>query len=147
MIRTVVCEKNGCSGNRFRLQSSNDNVMLTCSECGADYEHYTGENDYIMMSNCSKCNNDIFKVFKDTEDNNLYVKCCECGAPPDNIYLDSDGMQVSYEGKLLNDIRKSINSLGQNISSLETKIEGLEGGQGILEESLAYINRYLVEHN
>ena len=37
--------------------------------------------------------------------------------------------------------------LEQRICNLELKLQDLESGQGILEESLAYINRYLVEKN
>ena len=37
--------------------------------------------------------------------------------------------------------------LDQRICNLEVKLQDLEGSQGILEESLAYINRYLVEKN
>ncbi|NRZ51374.1 hypothetical protein DFR95_000002 [Clostridium beijerinckii] len=35
--------------------------------------------------------------------------------------------------------------IDQRICSLEMKIDGLEKGQELLEESLAYINRYMSE--
>ena len=62
-------------------------------------------------------------------------------------YIDSDGIQVSYESKLLNDIKELLYLLEQRMYNLEVKVQSLESSQGILEESLAYINRYLVEKN
>ena len=103
--------------------------------------------DFIILSNCSKCNNDTFKVFRDTEKEGIYAKCVECGSTPEKIYIDSDGIQVSYEVKLLNDIKELMYQLEQRICNVEVKLQDLEGSQGILEESLAYINRYLVEKN
>ena len=56
-------------------------------------------------------------------------------------------MQVSYEAKLLNDIKELMHQLDQRIYSLEQKVQEIESGQNILEESLAYINKYIVEKN
>ena len=81
------------------------------------------------------------------EKEGIYAKCTECGGTPEKIYIDSDGIQVSYEAKLLNDIKELMYQLDQRICNLEVKLQDLEGSQGILEESLAYINRYLVEKN
>ena len=81
------------------------------------------------------------------EKEGIYAKCVECGSTPEKIYIDSDGIQVSYEAKLLNDIKELMYQLDQRICNLEVKLQDLEGSQGILEESLAYINRYLVEKN
>ena len=44
-------------------------------------------------------------------------------------------------------IKELMYQLDQRICNLEVKLQDLEGSQGILEESLAYINRYLVEKN
>ena len=81
------------------------------------------------------------------EKEGIYAKCVECGSTPEKIYIDSDGIQVSYEAKLLNDIKELMYLLEQRICNLEVKLQDLESSQGILEESLAYINRYLVEKN
>ena len=58
-----------------------------------------------MLSICSKCNNDGFKIYRDTESNNVYLKCSKCGSPPEKIYIDVDGNQISYETKVLNDVK------------------------------------------
>ena len=121
--------------------------MLTCEHCKGKYEFDISYYDFIILSNCSKCNNDTFKVFRDTEKEGIYAKCVECGSTPEKIYIDSDGIQVSYEAKLLNDIKELMYLLEQRICNLEVKLQDLESSQGILEESLAYINRYLVEKN
>ena len=39
------------------------------------------------------------------------------------------------------------NKIEQRIYGMEVKIQDLQGSQNILEESLAYINKYLVEKN
>lgn len=145
MIRTVVCEKDGCSGNRFYLESEEDNLKLVCAQCESRYNIDVSNNDYIMMPNCSSCNNDTFKVYKDIEKNNIYVKCSKCGAVPEKIYVDLDGVQVSYEAKLLSDIKQIMNLVEQRIYNLEVNVKDLERSQNVLEQSLAYINRYLVE--
>ena len=147
MIRTVVCEKEGCSGNIFSIESEDGRLKLICKNCSSEYYLDTNYYDFIMLSICSKCNNDTFKVFRDTEKEGIYAKCTECGGTPEKIYIDSDGIQVSYEVKLLNDIKELMYQLDQRICNLEVKLQDLEGSQGILEESLAYINRYLVEKN
>lgn len=61
------------------------------------------------------------------------------------IYIDDEGVQVTYEAKLLQDIKQFMYQIDQRICSLEMKIDGLEKGQELLEESLAYINRYMSE--
>lgn len=98
-----------------------------------------------MLSNCEKCNNDTFKVFSDVEKDGLYAKCTKCGCPPEKVFIDDEGTQVSYEVKLLNDIKQLMNQIDQRVCNLEMKVEGLEKGQELLEESLAYINKYMSE--
>mgnify|MGYP004444311437 FL=1 len=147
MIRTVVCEKDGCSGNKFLIETESGYLKLTCDNCGSKYELGTKWYEFVILSNCSCCNNNTFKVFKDTESENVYIKCTKCGEAPDKIYVDEDGVQISYEGKILSDIKEAISLMERRMSSLEGKLQGLEAGQNVLEESLAYINRYLVEKN
>ena len=145
MIRTVVCEKEGCSGNKFYIEHVDDKLYAICKECGNKYTFDVGYYDFTMISSCSQCNNNVFKLFRDIENGGVYAKCTECGAPPEKIYLDSDGVQISYEGKLLHDIRQIMNQVDQRVCNLEVKIQTMEHGQEILEESLAYINKYIVE--
>ena len=147
MIRTIVCEKDGCSGNEFSIETQNGYLRLICENCKSKYEIEMNYHDYIILSNCSKCNNDTFKVFRNTENNNIYIKCTECGDSPEKVYIDADGVQVSYQSKLLNDIKELMVLIDGRISSLEGEIVNLESSQEVLEESLAYINRYLVEKN
>ena len=82
MIRTVVCEKEGCSGNTFFIETQGNNLVLTCEHCKSKYEFDISYYDFIILSNCSKCNNDTFKVFRDTEKEGIYAKCVECGSTP-----------------------------------------------------------------
>ena len=147
MIRTIVCEKDGCSGNEFMIETENGYLKLTCDKCKSKYEVDVSFYDFVILSNCSKCNNDKFKIFRDTETNNVYIKCTKCGDAPQKVYVDADGVQISYEAKLLNEIKESILLMERRLSTLEGKIQGVESGQAVLEESLAYINRYLVEKN
>ncbi|GAB6168554.1 hypothetical protein JCM1393_10140 [Clostridium carnis] len=147
MIRTVVCEKEGCSSNRFYIQNKDNRLELICNQCKAKYQLDISQHDFIMLPNCSKCNNEIFKVFKDTEKKSVYAKCIECGGIPEKVYIDSDGIQVSYEGKLLNSIKETMELVEQRMHNLEVNVKDLEQGQGLLEQSLAYINRYLVNQN
>ena len=48
---------------------------------------------------------------------------------------------------LLNDVKDLLYKIEQRIYGMEVKIQDLQGSQNILEESLAYINKYLVEKN
>lgn len=143
MIRTVVCEKEGCDGNSFHIFTEDNNLIVVCKECGTKYNFDVSYYDFIMLSSCSYCNNDTFKIFKDTEKEGVYAKCTKCGNPPEKIYIDSDGSQVSYENKRLNDIREIIYRLDQRICNMETRLESLQDGQELLEESLAYINKFM----
>ena len=77
----------------------------------------------------------------------IYIECTKCGNSPEKVYIDLDGVQVSYEAKLLNDIKQIMNLVEQRIYNLEVNVKDLESSQNILEQSLAYINRYLVEKN
>lgn len=141
-----MCQKEGCCGNKFFIETINDNLQITCKDCGTKYLFDISYYDFIMLSNCSKCNNDTFKLFKDVEKEGIYAKCTECGAPPEKVYIDSDGIQVSYESKLLHDIKELMYQVDQRICNLEVKVEAMERGQDVLEESLAYINKYIVEN-
>lgn len=143
MIRTVVCEKEGCAGNSFYIKNVDDTLCVGCVKCDRAKEFELGRQQYIMLSNCCNCNNDTFKVFKDTDSNRIYVKCIKCGNPPEQVYVDVDGNQVSYETKILNDMREIVYRTDQTLQSLEKKIEALENGQELLEQSLAYVTKFL----
>ena len=145
MIRTVVCQREGCCGNKFYIETIDNNLQLTCKECENKYLFDISYYDFIMISSCSKCSNDTFKVFRDEEKEGVYAKCTECGNPPEKIYIDSDGIQVSYEIKLLHDIKELMYQVDQRVCNLELKVGDLERGQDVLEQSLAYINRYIIE--
>lgn len=144
MIKTVVCKKEGCSGNQFYIETINNKLKIICRECRTENIIDMNNNEFIMLSNCSKCDGNIFKLFIDLETNKVYVKCIKCGAPPDMVYVDEDGVQVTYEDKILQSIKEIMNRVDQRVCNLEMKIDGIEKGQDILEESLAYINKYLV---
>lgn len=144
MIRTVVCKKDGCSGNGFRISMEDGKLKAVCCECGSEYIYDTNFYDYNILSHCSKCNNDIFKLFRDSDNGHIYIKCNECGSLPDKVYIDTEGIQITYEEHLLQEIRHLMQQIDQRICNVEMKIDSLEKGQELLEESLAYINKYMV---
>ena len=143
MIRTVVCEKEGCAGNSFYIKNVDNTLSICCVKCEGIENFEADKQQYIMLSNCCSCNNDTFKVFKDTESNRVYVKCIKCGNPPDQVYIDVDGNQVSYNTKILNDMREIVYRVDQTLQSLEKKVEALESGQELLEQSLAYVTKFV----
>lgn len=145
MIRTVVCKKDGCNGNEFYIQTEDNKLKLTCKECGSIYYNNITCYDFIMLSNCEKCNNDTFKIFQDASKNSIYAKCTKCGSPPEKIFIDAEGIQVSYDAKLLQDIKQLMYQIDQRVCNLEMKLGDLEKGQELLEESLAYINKYMAQ--
>lgn len=144
MIKTVVCKKEGCSGNQFYIEMIENRLQITCRECKTQTIIDVDNNEYIILSNCSECNNDIFKLFMDSKTGKVYIKCLKCGAPPEMVYIDDDGVQVSYETKLLQNIKELMNKIDQRMCNFEIKIGAIEKGQDILEESLAYINKYII---
>lgn len=145
MIRTVVCQKEGCCGNKFYIETIDNNLQAVCRECESKYLFNTSSYDFTMISSCTSCKNDTFKLFRDIDKEEIYAKCSECGAPPDKLYLDADGVQVSYEAKILHEIKDIMCKVDQRVCNLELKIEATERGQGMIEESLAYINKYIIE--
>ncbi|MGG7079566.1 hypothetical protein [Clostridium sardiniense] len=147
MIRTVVCQKEGCSGNKFQIETIDNNIQATCRECGSKYLYEAGSDGYEILSTCVSCKNDTFKLFRDINANKIYCKCSECGDPPERIFIDADGIQIPYETKLLQDLKNHMHSIDQRLCNLDIKIENLDRGQSILEESLAYINKYIVEQS
>lgn len=144
MIKTVVCHKEGCCGNEFYIKTINNSLEVTCRECNNKYLFDVSNYDFVILSNCSRCNNNIFKLFHDNEKNQIYARCTECGEPPEKIFLDEDGIQVSYESKLLEEIKMTMSLVEQRMCNLEMKLESLEKSQDVIEESLAYINKYIV---
>lgn len=146
-MRTVVCQREGCSGNEFYIETQDGNLEITCKECKnkslIDVSFY----EFIMISGCSSCKNDTFKLFRDVDKEGIYVKCTECGEPPEKIYIDADGIQVSYEAKLLNEVKDLMHQIEQRVYNLQMRVETMERGQQILEESLAYINKYIIEQS
>lgn len=145
MIRTIVCQREGCNGNAFYINNQDGEIQLVCKECNSEYNYNSENNSILVLSNCSNCNNDTFKVFKDTESDAIYAKCIICGNPPENIYVDADGNQISYETKVLNDVKDIVYRVEQRINTLERDIENLGSGQVLIEQSVAYINQFLSE--
>ena len=145
MITTFVCEKEGCSGNKFYIETIDDKIQVTCIECNKKYLFRSNLSDCAVVSSCTGCNNDTFKLYKDDKNEIVYAKCIKCGEVPEKIYIDSDGTQISYNEKLLNDIKILMNMLEQRICNLDQKIQGVERGQCLLEESIAYINKYIIK--
>ena len=83
----------------------------------------------------------MFKVWL-TSSKELFTKYEE--VEPIELYNSSE---TEYETKVLNDVKDLLYKIEQRIYGMEVKIQDLQGSQNILEESLAYINKYLVEKN
>lgn len=146
MIRTVVCHKEGCSGNKFYIETIENKIKATCKECNSEYLYdVRDDNGYELVASCTSCKNDSFKLFRDINKKKIYAKCSECGNPPERIFVDPDGIQISYETKLLQEIKDELTGVNQRLCNLDIKVENVDRGQSILEESLAYVNKYIVE--
>ena len=145
MIRTVVCHKEGCCGNKFFIETIDNKIKATCRECESEYLYDTGNDGYELLSTCESCKNDTFKLFRNINNNKIYAKCSECGDPPERIFVDPDGIQITYDTKLMHEIKQQLHTIDQRLCNLNIKVEDIERGQSILEESLAYINKYILE--
>ena len=145
MITTIVCREDGCDSNCFYVKDGDEKLQLTCTKCNKAWDITRNKRMFIMLSNCCSCTNETFKVFKDTENNDIFVKCVKCGNPPEKVYIDDDGVQVSYEIKVLNDMKYNLYKLNENLENLSDRIKNLESGQEILEQSLAYMTKFLSE--
>lgn len=77
MVNTVVCKKEGCIGNRFKISVQRLKVILICTECRT-YEKYDKELNSMVPTICSKCGGEVFKVCKDVEKNEMYFQCELC---------------------------------------------------------------------
>ena len=143
MVRTVVCTKDGCKGNEFYISMQDAKLKAICKECGAAYEYSTDFYDYNVLSECSRCKGEVFKLLKDYDSEKVYMKCIKCGSPPEKVFIDDDGIQITYEEKLLQDIKIFMQKIEQRICNVEHKVDSLDKGQELLEESLAYINKYM----
>lgn len=147
MIRTVVCQKEGCTGNSFHINNNEQELSIKCSTCGGTYSYEYNGRGFTLLSNCSTCSCETFKVFKDTDSELMYAKCVKCGNPPERVCLDTDGVQISYNEKLLADVKEIVSNVEQRIMNLEDKVEDLENGQNLSETSLAYITRFLTDRD
>lgn len=143
MIRTIVCEKEGCAGNSFYIKDIDNTLNLICEKCNGTCDLENEKQDIKILSTCSTCHCNTFKVFRDTDSNKLYLKCTTCGNPPETIYVDIDGNQISYNTKILYEVKEIVYSVDQRLCSLENKIGNLESEQEILEQSVAYITKFL----
>lgn len=143
MIRTFVCEKEGCNGNKFYIRNEGDNLYVKCKECGEEYCFDTSYYDFTMMSTCSRCGNEVFKIFKDTEKEGIYVKCSKCGNPPEKFYQDNKGNQITYEEKKLLDLQEFIYKIDEKIDRIEAQLNKVDEEQRFIEESMAYLNKFI----
>ena len=64
MIRTIVCQRDGCNGNAFYINSHDGEMSVVCKECNSEYKYETENNSLLMLSTCSNCNNDTFRYLK-----------------------------------------------------------------------------------
>ena len=142
MIRTVVCEKEGCSGNSFSISMEEGKLVLWCRECKQKYT-YDFPQDYLLMSSCAHCNNDSFKVFRNISSSSVYCKCTKCGNPPHKLYVDESGVQITYEQKKLEELKGILYRINERLDNLESMADGLSADQLIMQQSLGYISEFV----
>ena len=75
MIRTLVCQREGCSGNQFYIESTENKIKAICRECKNVSEFDMDNYGLKVISSCSACKNDLFKLFHETETGKIYAKC------------------------------------------------------------------------
>lgn len=117
MLITKVCEKEGCSGNRFKVNTEDKKLHIKCVKCGTVY-NYTEEMDCIIAPSCSKCEGEEFKVNRDNKSGELYLNCVQCNNPPMRIYTDDNGKQISYDQIVLVSIKNRVDSLSEKLDQV-----------------------------
>lgn len=78
MLNTVVCKKEGCKGNRFKISVQRLKVLLICTEC-KNVEKLSRKMNAVIPTICLKCTGEIFKVSKNNENKNMVFECNNCG--------------------------------------------------------------------
>ena len=48
MVRTVVCQKEGCCGNTFYIETVDNKLQAICKDCGSKYLFDIGQYDFII---------------------------------------------------------------------------------------------------
>lgn len=142
MINTFVCKKDGCNGNKFRVNTENDKILLTCVECGEQYTEDIREQHCKVLPVCGHCGTDIYKVFKDTEEDAVHIKCVECGNPPDKVYFDLDGNDIPYAQLKFTELQQTLNSLVSRVQKIEAQIVGISDQTLDMRESIEDIHQW-----
>jgi predicted nucleic acid-binding Zn-ribbon protein len=124
MLITRVCEKEGCSGNKFHVNTEDSKLNIRCVECGTVYD-YLEEMNYITAPNCLKCDSEVFKVNRDNKTGDMFINCVECNNPPRRIYTDGCGNQISYDQIMLVEIKSAVDELAEKVDSLNEQVDRL----------------------
>lgn len=77
MLNTIVCKKDGCKGNRFKISVQRLKVLLICTEC-KNTEKLKREINAVIPTICSKCTGEVFKVCRNNEEKNIIFECTNC---------------------------------------------------------------------
>lgn len=77
MVNTMVCKKEGCIGNRFKVSVQRLKIILICTKCGA-FEKYNKEMNSNVPTICRNCGGEVFKVSRDIENSEMYFECVGC---------------------------------------------------------------------
>lgn len=120
MLITRVCEKEGCSGNKFHVNTEDKKLSIKCVECGTTY-NFQEEMNCIIAPTCMKCDHEQFKVNRDNKSGELYINCVQCNNPPRKIYTDGSGNQVSYDQIMLVEIKNAVDELTETVNGLYYK--------------------------
>jgi hypothetical protein len=122
MLITRVCEKEGCSGNKFYVNTEEKKLNIKCVECGTTY-NFPEEINHIIAPTCMKCDHDHFKVNRDNKSGELYFNCVKCNNPPRKVYTDGCGNQISYDQVMLVEIKNAVDELTEKINMLSNEVE------------------------
>jgi hypothetical protein len=142
MLITEVCEREGCKGNRFYISTDGNVVSVKCSDCGEEYE-YSNKENIIVTPCCSKCDSELFKVFREKESDKVYFSCAKCGSIPRIVYVDEEGHQVSYEQLRVINIEKKLDELAKRIGELEEGFSELSYGTSSVSNTLEYVYNWV----
>jgi hypothetical protein len=121
MLITRVCEKEGCSGNKFYVNTEDKKLKIKCVECGSIY-NFQENMRYIVAPTCIKCDYEQFKINRDNKNGELYINCVQCNNPPRKVYTDDNGTQVSYDQLVLVEIKNAVDELKEKMNLLGDRL-------------------------
>lgn len=136
---TEVCEKEGCSGNRFYVRTEEHQVLIKCTECGEEYE-IGNEIDYEIGPKCGSCDSEIFKVSWDKEAERFYFNCIQCREKPQLTYPNEECIQVDDNEMETEEDEINAEDVYYKVRELESRLDKMEYKLDCIYDWIAEIN-------